>query len=77
MSNATAVAPEGATKAPSRAKAAHSPAPTPAPKMRPELSGDDRLAMAVGEQIFYLITPIIEGPLERDQIVGLSTSAMR
>lgn len=70
MSNATAVAPERATKATSRAKAANSPATTPAPKTRPELSGDDRLAMAVGEQIFYLITPIIEGPLERDQIVG-------
>lgn len=70
MSNATAVAPERATKATSRAKAANFPATTPAPKTRPELSEDDYRAIAVGDQIFHLLSPITAGTLEQRYIPG-------
>ena len=74
MPNATAVAPVRATKAPTRAKAPPPPpAPPPAPVKPPRaaLSADDRLAMAVGDQIFHLIAPIIEGPFTHDTIAGI------
>lgn len=70
MTDFTAEAPVRATKAPSRAKAAHSPAPTPAPKMRPVLSEDDHRAIAVGDQIFHLLSPITAGTFEQRYIPG-------
>lgn len=70
MSNATAVAPERATKAPKRGKAAPAPAPAAQKQARPPLSEDDYRAIAIGSQICSLLMPIVDGPFGVDRVIG-------